>query len=83
MWQELHWGKRQTMGLETQGTQVNLEVSHLERSRLAQHSVEENHHVLSEEVKILENEKNPVYMKHQEAAYMACLQNPISPTKSY
>jgi hypothetical protein len=35
----------------------NLEVSHLERSRLAQHSFEENHHVLWEEVKILETEK--------------------------
>jgi hypothetical protein len=35
----------------------NLEVSHLERSRLAQHSFEENHHVLREEVKILETGK--------------------------
>jgi hypothetical protein len=24
MWQELQWGKRQTVGLETQGTQVKL-----------------------------------------------------------
>jgi predicted GIY-YIG superfamily endonuclease len=55
----------------------NLEVGHLERSRLAQHLFEESHLVLWEEAIILETEKNPVYRKNKEAVYMACLQNPI------
>jgi hypothetical protein len=34
MWQELHWGDRQTEGRETPGTQQKkLEVGHLERSK--------------------------------------------------
>jgi len=56
-----------------------LEVGHLETSRLAQHSFEQNHRVLGEEAKILETEKNPLYRKYKEATNMACLQNPISP----
>ena len=56
----------------------NLELGHLERSELAQHSFEVNHRVLWEEAKILEPEQNPMYRKYQEEAYMACLQNPIS-----
>jgi hypothetical protein len=55
-----------------------LEVGHLERSRLAQPSFEENPLVLWEEAKILETEKNPVFRKYKEATYIACLQNPIS-----
>jgi hypothetical protein len=55
-----------------------LELGHFERSRLAEHSFEENHRVLWEEAKILETEKNLVYGKYKEAAYMACLQHPIS-----
>ena len=51
----------------------NLEVGHLERSRLAQHSFEENHHVLWEEAMILETERKPVYRKYKEVAYKACL----------
>jgi len=56
----------------------NLELGHLERSRLAEHSYEENRRVLWKEAKFLETEKNAVYRKYKEAAYMACLQNPIS-----
>jgi hypothetical protein len=51
----------------------NLEVGHLERSRPAQHSFEENHHVLWEEAMILETEKKPVYRKYNEVANIACL----------
>jgi hypothetical protein len=43
----------------------NLEVGHLEISRLAQHSFEETR-------------KNPVYRKYKEVACMTCLQNPVS-----
>jgi len=56
----------------------NLEVGHLERSRLAQHSFDENHHVLWEEAMILETEKKPAYRKYKEVAYIACLLNPIT-----
>ena len=55
-----------------------MEVGHLDTSRLAQHSFEQNCRVLREEVKILETEKNPVYRKYKEATDMACLQNPIN-----
>jgi len=37
-----------------------------------------NHHVLWEEVKILETETDPVYSKCKEAVYMACLQITIN-----
>ena len=43
----------------------NLEVGHLERSTLAQRSLEENPLVLWEKAKILETEKNPVYSKYE------------------
>ena len=36
----------------------NLEVSHLARSRLAQHSCEKNHHILRKEAKILRPKRN-------------------------
>jgi len=51
----------------------NLEVGHLERSTLAQHSFEENHHVLWDEAMILETERKPVYSKYKEVAYIVCL----------
>jgi predicted GIY-YIG superfamily endonuclease len=51
----------------------NLEVGHLERSKLAQHSFEENHHVLWKEAMILETERKPVHRKYKEVAYIACL----------
>ena len=56
----------------------NLQVGHLERSRLSQHSFEENHRVLWEGSKILKTEKKSVCRKYKEAAYVVCLQNPIS-----
>jgi hypothetical protein len=43
----------------------NLELSHLDRSRLAEHSFEEDRSVLWEETKILETEKNAVYRKYK------------------
>jgi len=58
--------------------QRNLEVGHLESSRLAQPSSEENRLVLWEEAKILETEKNPVYRKYKEETYISGLQNPTS-----
>jgi hypothetical protein len=48
-----------------------LEVGHLERSRLAQHSFEENHRLFWEEAEILETEKNPVRRKYKKATYVA------------
>lgn len=57
----------------TLGEQMrNLEVGHLERSRLAQHSFEQNH-ILWEEAMILETERKPVYRKYKEVAYIARL----------
>jgi len=56
----------------------NLELDHLKGSRLAEHSFEENRPELWEEAKILETEKNALCRKYKLAAYMACLQNPIS-----
>jgi hypothetical protein len=55
----------------------NLEV-HLERSRYAQHSFEENCQMIWKEAKILEIETNSIYRKYKEVAYMSCLQNPIT-----
>ena len=49
----------------------HLEVGHLERSRLAQHSFEENHRLLREEAKILETEMNPVCRKYKKETYVA------------
>ena len=63
---------------ETDGTQAKLGSRSLLKYRLAQLSFEENHHVLWEEAKILETEKNSVYGKYKEVAYVACLQDPIS-----
>ena len=42
------------------------------------HWVPLNRHVLCEEAKILETEKNPVYRKYKEAAYVTCLRNPFN-----
>jgi len=67
MWQELPGGNRQTVGRKTRGTQAKLGSRLLGKSRLAQHSFEENHRVLWEEAKILETEKNPAYTKYKEA----------------
>jgi hypothetical protein len=61
MWRELHWGNWLTVDRENEGTPAKLGVGHLEISRLAQPSFEENPLVLWEETKILETEKNPVY----------------------
>jgi hypothetical protein len=56
----------------------NLEEVHLERSKCAQHSFEENCQIIWKEAKILETETNSPYRKYKEVAYMSCLQNPIT-----
>lgn len=48
----------------------NLEEVHLERSRYAQHSFEENCQIIWKEAKILETETNSLYNKYKEVAYV-------------
>ena len=71
-------GNWQTVGRESQGTQAKLGSRSLGKIQTSTEFVRTDHHVLWEEAKILETEKNPVYRKYKEAAYMACLQNPVS-----
>jgi hypothetical protein len=52
----------------------------LEKSSLAQHALEEDHHIGWNKVKILQIESNSRYRKYNEATHMACSTNPISQT---
>jgi hypothetical protein len=48
----------------------------LEKSKLAQHSYEEDHRIGWDEARVLEIESNSRYRKYKESAHMACLTNP-------
>jgi hypothetical protein len=55
----------------------------LENSKLAQHACEEDHRLITDEARILENESNSRYRKYKESAHMVCLTNPISQSSLY
>jgi len=78
MWQGLNWGNRQTVGRESQGTQTNLGSKSLGKIQTSTAFLRSYNSVLWEKAKILDTENNPVYRKYKKAAYMACLQNPVS-----
>lgn len=56
----------------------NLEESHLERSKVVQHTFGETHHIVWKEAKSLETETNSVYRNYNEVVNMSCLKNSIS-----
>jgi hypothetical protein len=66
------------VGHESQGTQVKPGSKSLGKIQTCTAFVRRDHRVLWEEANILETDKNPVYRKYKEAAYLACLQNPVS-----
>jgi hypothetical protein len=50
----------------------------LEKSKLAQHSYEEEHRICWNEAKVLQIEPNTIYRKYKESAHMSLLEHPIS-----
>jgi hypothetical protein len=78
MRQKLNGGKRQTLSRDSQGTQAKMGSRSLGKIQSSTAFVRRDRRVLWEEAKILETEKNPVYRKCKEAAYVACLQNTVS-----
>jgi hypothetical protein len=56
----------------------NLKEGLLEKSKLAQHTYEEDHRVGRDDARILEIESNSRYRKYNKSAHMACLTNPTS-----
>jgi hypothetical protein len=56
----------------------NLKQGLLEKSKLAQHTYEEGHHIKWDEAKAIQKEPNTVYRKYKESAHLAYLENTIS-----
>jgi hypothetical protein len=56
----------------------NLKQGLLEKSKLAQHSYEEGHHIKWDEAEAIQKEPNTIYRKYKESAHMAYLENMIS-----
>jgi predicted GIY-YIG superfamily endonuclease len=56
----------------------NLTQGMLEKSKLAQHSCEEDHRIFWNEAKVLQIEPNTIYRKYKESAHMSLVEHPIS-----